>query len=179
VNPDGSRLHQLTRAPEIALNYPVPSPDGRWLGGTNPNTRQQFIIDLQDPAKAPGRLPAPAGSASAVYLNDWSPDGTLIAAHESPSGGLWTYHVAERRWARIAPNAIYPRWLPDSQRLVAVRGGRIVLVDTRTKESRDVYAQPGRHISYAALSRDGRRLYFTSGSSGADVWLMRFATPSP
>ena len=174
VNRDGSGLHQLTHAPDITFNYPVPSPDGRWLGGTNPNTREQFIVDLRDAARAPDRLPAPPSSVSAVYLNDWSPDGARIAAHESPTGGLWMYQVEDRRWERVAPAGAYPRWLPDSQRMVATSGGRIVLVDTRTKLSREVYAQPGRRISYVALSRDGRRLYFTSGSTGADVWLMRF-----
>ena len=177
VNRDGSGLHQLTHAPDITFNYPVPSPDGRWLGGTNPNTREQFIVDLRDATRAPDRLPAPPSSASAVYLNDWSPDGSRIAAHESPTGGLWVYHVNDRRWEQIAPAGGYPRWLPDGQRVVATRGGRIVLVDLRTKESRELYAQPGRRISYAAPSRDGRRLYFTSGSTGADVWLMRFVKP--
>jgi Tol biopolymer transport system component/tRNA A-37 threonylcarbamoyl transferase component Bud32 len=177
VQPDGSGLRQLTHAPDTIFNYPVPSPDGRWLGGTNPNTREQFIVDLRDPTRAPERLPAPPASVSAVYLNDWSPDGTRIAAHESPTGGLWMYLVEERRWERIAPAGAYPRWLPDSQRIVATRGGHIVLVDTRAKESREVYAQPGRRIGYAALSRDGRRLHLTSGSTGADVWLMRFGKP--
>jgi Tol biopolymer transport system component len=179
VNRDGSGLEQLTRTPDITFNYPVPSPDGRWLGASNPNTREQFIIDQKDPSKAPERLPSPPSSVSAVYLNDWSPDGTRIAAHESPTGGIWTYRVADRHWERIVPGVIYPRWLPDGQRLVATSHGRIVLVDTRLKQSRDLYEEPGRRISYAAPSRDGRRLYFTSGKTGADVWLMRFQRPKP
>jgi eukaryotic-like serine/threonine-protein kinase len=172
VNPDGSGLRQLTDG--VNVNYPVPSPDGRWLGGSDPNTRQQFLYDARDVTAAPEQLPAPPPSASAVYLNDWAPDGKRIAAHESPGGGIWTYTIARKQWERIASEGIYPRWLPDSERLVASSNGRIVLVDTRSRTVRELYTDPGRRISYVTPSADGRRLYFTSSFTGADVWLMRF-----
>ncbi len=179
VNPDGSALRQLTHESAYGLQYPTPSPDGRWLGASDPSTRAQFILDARDFSKSPTRLPAPPKSLSAVYLHDWSPDGTQIAAHESPAGGLWVYYVDERRWDRIGNDGIYPRWLPDGQRVLAPNGGRIVLVDTRTKEVRDVYADPGRRIRDLALSPDARRLYFTSSVNRADVWVMRFGRSRP
>jgi dipeptidyl aminopeptidase/acylaminoacyl peptidase len=41
IQPDGSGIRQLTRR-ENVLNDPVPSRDGRWVGGSNPNTGEQF-----------------------------------------------------------------------------------------------------------------------------------------
>jgi hypothetical protein len=52
----------------------------------------------------------------------------------------------------------------------------MTLVDTRTKTSRQIYAEPdkGRAIFNIALAPDARRVYYTSAVSEADIWLMRF-----
>ena len=49
-----------------------------------------------------------------------------------------------------------------------------MLIEMTTKTAREVYAEPGRQIGTAALSPDGRTLYFTSFSSEADIWTIRF-----
>ncbi|HXW06725.1 MAG TPA: hypothetical protein VD833_15930, partial [Vicinamibacterales bacterium] len=71
---------------------------------------------------------------------------------------------------------VFPRWLPDGRRLVAQDRGRLTLVDTMAKTSRQLYAEPdrGRAIFSIALAPDARRVYFTSAVSEADIWLMRF-----
>ena len=93
----------------------------------------------------------------------WTPDGQSIVFYSTRSGRYQFWQDATK--------------VPE--RLVATSRGRLVLVDTRLKESRELYEQPGRRISYVAVSPDGRRLYFTSGKTDADVWLMRFPRREP
>jgi Tol biopolymer transport system component len=68
----------------------------------------------------------------------------------------------------------FSRWLPDGQRLLATSGFRVRLVDTKTKEARELYADPGRQIGTIVLSPDARRLYFTSFVTASDMWAIRF-----
>jgi serine/threonine protein kinase len=170
IRPDGSDNRLLTPA-AAALNYPLASPDGRRVAGTNPNTNEQFIFDARDWTKPPEQLPA--SGRDQTYLRDWSPDGTRLAAADT-SNTLMVFDVAARIWERVGAGAL-PRWLPDSRRLVAVSRGRIEVVDTVTKTARDIYEEPGRFLGAVALTRDGRWLYFTSGIIQSDIWTMRFS----
>ena len=160
-----------SRMSSTTLNDPVPSRDGRWIGGSNPNTGEQFIFDARDWTRPPQRLPAPP-SKSPVYLREWSPDGMRIAGADT-SGGLWVFDVAAKSWDRIGPGS-WPRWLPDGRRLLATSRSGIILVDTVTKAAREVYREPGRSIGAAVLAPDGRRLYFTSALTASDIWTIRF-----
>jgi eukaryotic-like serine/threonine-protein kinase len=170
IQPDGTGLRQLTRG-ENTFNDPVPSRDGRRVGGSNPNTGEQFVFDASDWTKPPERLPAPPAKGP-VYLRDWSPDGQRIAANDT-SNTIWVYDLATKNWDRIGPGS-FPRWLPDGRRLLAPAGDRITLIDTTTKAARDIYEDPRGLIGAVVLAPDGRRLYFTSASVEADIWTMRF-----
>jgi Tol biopolymer transport system component len=169
---DGSGMQQLTHG-DLALNHPIPSPDGRWIAGSNPNGGEQFIFDARDLSKAPEHLPQPPGRAT-TYLWVWSPDGTKIATRDT-AGQLRVFSLETRTWDTVG-TGVFPRWLPDGRRLVAVDRGRMILVDTIAKTSRHLYSEPdgGRSIFLLALAPDGRRVYFTSAVSEADIWLMRF-----
>ncbi len=169
IHPDGSGARQLTSG--ISIHDPVPSRDGRWVGGSNPNTGEQFIFDARDWTKPPERLPSPP-SKYPVYLRDWSSDGLRLAAADT-SSMIWVFDVTAKTWDRIGPGS-WPRWLPDGRRLLAMARSRVTLIEVATKTARDVYAGPGRQIGTAALSPDGRTLYFTSFSSEADIWTIRF-----
>jgi serine/threonine protein kinase len=170
---DGSGPRQITHGAAPTLNHPIPSPDGRWVAGSNPNGGEQFIFDTRDWRKAPEQLPQPPGRGT-TYLWDWSPDGTKIATRDT-LGQLRVFNVATKTWD-TAGTGVFPRWLPDGVRLVAQDRGRMTLVDTIAKTSRQLYAEPdrGRAIFSIALAPDARRVYFTSAVSEADIWLMRF-----
>ena len=170
IHADGTGARQLTHG-DWALNYPLPSHDGRRVAGTDPNTNEQMIFDSQDWSKPPQRLPAPPGKGQ-TYLRDWSPDDRRIAAADT-SNHLWVFDLASHTWASAGAGAL-PRWLPDGRRLLVVSRGRIALVDSVTGRATDVYGEPGRYDSAVALTRDGRHVYFTSSLVQSDIWTMRF-----
>jgi Tol biopolymer transport system component len=168
IRVDGTGARQLTHYP--GLNYPLPSPDGRWVAATSPNTNEQFIFDARDWSKPPERLPEPPVKGQ-TYLRDWSPDGTRFAAADT-SNGLWVFDRAARTWQRVGSGA-YPRWLADGRRMLATTAGGITLVDTATGSAREIYREPNRAVTAVALAPDGRQLYFTSLVTQSDIWTMR------
>ena len=169
VRPDGSGLRQLTHG-DWGLNYPLPSPDGRWVAGTNPNTNEQYLFDSRNWSQPPERLPSPPVKAQ-MYLRDWSPDGSRLLAADV-SGGLWVFDLHAKTWTPAGTGA-YPRWLPDGRRALATRHGRIVLVDTTTGATTGLYGEPGRGIGSLAIAPGGHRVYFTSAVVRSNIWTMR------
>ena len=127
IQSDGSGIRQLTHGDNV-VNDPVPSRDGRWIGGSNPNTGEQFIFDAHDWTKPPDRLPSPP-TKSSVYLRDWSPDGSRSPPpiHRVCSGCSTSLR---KSWDRIGPGS-WPRWLPDGRRLVVTSRSRVILVERR------------------------------------------------
>ncbi len=172
IRPDGSGARQLTHAG--GPNNPVPSRDGRFVAGTQPNTNEQLIYDARDWTKPPERLPTAPGGRQ-TYLRDWSPDGTRLAASDT-TGGLWLFDRTTRTWARVGSGG-WPLWLPDGRRLIVVNGDQLAVVDTLTKRVREVYREPGRMLGPwgIALAPDARTLYVTSHLTQADIWTMKFA----
>ena len=171
IRPDGSGARQLTQG-DLPLNYPIPSHDGRWVAGTNPNTVEHFLFDAHDWTKPPERLPAPPEKGQ-VYVRDWSRDDGRLAADDRLTWRVWVFDRSARTWERVGTGR-HPHWLPDGRRLVVANCHTISVIDTATKTSRDVFTEPERCVDAVTLSPDGRQIYFTSALTQADIWTMRF-----
>ncbi len=178
VRPDGSGLRQAIHSTAYALNYPVPSPDGRYIGGSDGDGRTHFVWATADLSREPELLPRSPGAA--IYLDDWSPRGDKLAFGSVFQGHTgYIYELTQTRWKPIG-DAFRPRWLPDGRRLLALRNGKIVVIDTLNGHATDVYADtPPNSISSFGISRDGKRLYVASGSSRSSIWMMREGTGLP
>ena len=170
VRPDGSGLRQLAHSTVSALNYPVPSPDGRHLGGSDGDGGSHFLWDNSDLARKPDVLPQPPEGT--IYLDDWSARGDRLAfGAVFPGRTGYLFDLAQRRWQAIG-EVYRPRWLPDGRRLLALRGGKIVLIDTVNGHASEVYAEvTPNSISSFGLSRDGKHLYVAAGSSRSSIWM--------
>jgi len=175
IRADGTGARQLTRE-DVGLNYPLPSPDGRQVAGSNPNSNEQLIFDARDWSRPPERLPTSPGQGQ-TYLRDWSPDGMRLAADDT-GNGVWLFDLRARTWERVGAGGL-PRWLADGRRLLVANRGRMSVIDTITKSEHDIYEEPGRYIASLAVSPDGRWLYFTSADTQSDIWTMRPVRPAP
>jgi Tol biopolymer transport system component len=171
VRPDGNELQSLPIS-RSDFNYPVPSRDGRYLAASTNDGHTHFLFATANLASQPEPL-APFPEA-ALRMEDWNPRGDQIVAGSLARGGpAYIYDLTKKRW-KGAGTVWHPHWLPDGLRLVGVRGGNVVIVDTQNGQSRDVYSEAAPNVlDGIALSRDGRRLYFASISSQFNLWVMR------
>jgi Tol biopolymer transport system component len=172
VRPDGNELRGLTISAAFNLNYPVPSQDGRYLAASTNDGRTHFLFATANLNLEPETLPRVPEAK--LRVDDWNLQGDKIAAGSlSRDGTTYFYDLTEKRWQEIGM-VWHPRWLPDGRRLLGLREGRVVLVDTRNGQARDVYSEATPNVlSNVALSRDGRRLYVATQSSQSNLWLMR------
>jgi Tol biopolymer transport system component len=178
VRPDGTGLAQMTHEPGKEVIAPVWSPDGRKLLYQIRNVNS-FIIDAnrsgteQQPQMLPGQPP------DGFIPWDWSPDGNYLLGWQPPrpqqrERGIVVYSFVTKRYDQFANVGSYPVWLNDSRRILLREGDSFYLVDRLDGKPRKIYSlAQGNQIGGHALSRDNRRLYFTSVSSEADIWLLK------
>jgi Tol biopolymer transport system component/predicted Ser/Thr protein kinase len=173
INSDGSGLHQLTYTSGTALN-PVWSPDGTLLAYRNA-AGSPSIIEVGKPwqEQSPRRLPSMSDSNDWAPCS-WSPDGRRLAGGRTPGGaGIVVYSLESQQYEKLTDFGNNPVWLSDSRRLLFLNQGKVYLVDSQSKQIREVLSAAPHDIGFAiALSRDDRLIYFTLVTTEADIWLM-------
>lgn len=176
VRPDGSGLAQMTHEPEREVIAPVWSPDSRKLLYQIRNVNSYFIEANrpgaeQTPQSLPGQPPP------GFIPWDWSPDGTLLVGWQPlvEERSMVVYNFAEQRYERFVTGfGSYPIWLNDNRSVLFREGEKLFLLDHLSGKWREIFAlKPPSQIGSYALSRDNKRLYYTSGSSEADIWLLK------
>jgi Tol biopolymer transport system component len=170
INADGSGLRQRVSMPST-LVYPVWSPEGSRIVASQLASRRTFVFALKDQAVSEPieTLPPHPDPDDGFAAWSWSPDGRQLAGVGRSS--VWVYAFDTRTYTEIVRGGT-PVWLSDGRRLVYVSGGRLHLVDTVTKVSREILAREGETLGDPSLTRDDRQLYFTHATTGADIWLM-------
>jgi Tol biopolymer transport system component len=176
VRPDGSGLSQMTYEPGREVIAPVWSPDSLRLLYQIRNLNS-YIID----ASRPGTEQTPQSLAnqppSGFIPWDWSPDGMLLVGWQ-PLGedrAIVVYSFAEHRYRRFVTGfGAYPIWLNDNRHVLFREEGKLFLLDSLSGKWRQILAlKPPTQIGNYAFSRDNKRLYYTSGSNEADIWLLK------
>jgi Tol biopolymer transport system component len=177
INADGTGLRQLTHTSGNPVVNPLWSPDGARLafslnGGT------AFIVEVDKPWEAQTPLqipPAPLPGIKFIAWG-WSADGKKLAGFhrgiEEFDSGIGVYSFTTGRVEPLVEFGGFPLWLRDSRRLLFVAGGRLLLLDTNTKQPRELFSVAPHRIEGFTLSRDDRQIYFSRASNEADIWLM-------
>jgi Tol biopolymer transport system component len=179
VRPDGSGLSQMTNEPGREVIAPVWSPDSLRLLYQIRNVNS-YIID----ANRPGTEQTPQSLAdhppSGFIPWDWSPDGMQLAGWQplSEDRTIVVYSFTEHRYRRFVTGVgAYPIWLNDNRHILFREQGKLFLLDCLTGKWREILAlKPPSQIGHYAFSRDNKRLYYTSASNEADIWLLKLGT---
>ncbi len=179
IRADGSGLRQMTDAsPRGGVNYPVWSPDGRRMSYNLPD-EMGYIIEPGKPWKEqrPQLVRAPLPDRSWFWVNDWSHDGGRLAGTiqrlDGSALGIAVYSLETGKLQQVADFGQLPRWLPDGRRLLFQASGRIYLVDTTGKRTKEILAVPEGVINpYFDVSWDGRTIVFSLEAMESDIWLM-------
>jgi len=182
IHRDGSGLQRLTWTSAPILYFPVWSPDGnRLVYATQENA---FVMDLARAWKEQSleQVPVPAEFGAKFYPWSWSSDGRKLAGALIKSDGvtvvgLGIYSLESRQLERLPQIAYNPVWLRDSRRLLAQNHrGRLYVIDSQTKTSREILNVAPHALNGTTLSRDNRKLYLSVRVSEADIWLATLET---
>jgi Tol biopolymer transport system component len=177
IHADGTGLRQITHTSGNPVVNPIWSPDGARLafslnGGT------AFIIDVDKPWEAQTPMTIPPGPLPGIRFIawGWSADGRKLAGFhrgiEEFDTGIGVYSFTTRQLEPLVEFGGFPLWLKDSRRLLFVSGGRLLLLDTQTKQTRELFSVAPHRIEGFTLSPDDRQIYFSRASNEADIWLM-------
>ena len=180
LRPDGGQIERAALMPDRPQAFhPIWSPDGRQLAcDLNDN---EALIDLTRPLpeRRPALLP-PAEQGLGFSASSWSPDGRWLAGSlhgqtrdRQQLPGIVLYSLADRRYERLTDLGESATWLSDSRHLLYWDGGRLLLLDTQTRISRQVLTTPhGSEYNDLCLSPDDRTLYLARNTEEGDVWML-------
>jgi hypothetical protein len=166
----------MTHEPEREVIAPVWSPDSTKLLYQIRNVNS-YVIDANRPGtdQTPQSLPGQPPPGFIPW--DWSPDGNLLVGWQplSKQRSMVVYTFSDHRYDRFVIGVgSYPIWLNDNRRVLFHEGGTLYLLDRLTGKWRELLIlKPPSQIGNYALSRDNKRLYYTSGSNEADIWLLQ------
>ena len=175
VNADGSGLEQLTDVHDADVFGPVWSADGvRLLYQVRDGS--PFIIDPRKPFASQTPQPLPGEQPPSFVPWSWSPDGNLLAGWvfdpQRHVSGVVVYSFVDHRYRWVARRGTSPIWLSDSRRLICADLGKMYMVDTLTRHSREIYNVEPNGFGTRSLSSDNGRLYYSLISSEADIWMV-------
>jgi Tol biopolymer transport system component len=177
INIDGSSLERLTWTKSPSVYFPVWLPNGTRLAYAT--LEKTSVIDTATPwsEQSPKHLTPPPEFGARFYPWSWSPDGRKLAgALLKPDGvsvvGLGIYSFESQQFERLPQIGYNPVWLGDSRRLLAQdHRGRLYLIDTQSRKSREVLSVAPHSLAGMTLSRDNRLMYLSVRTSEADIWL--------
>ncbi|MCA1605543.1 MAG: hypothetical protein LC775_08760, partial [Acidobacteria bacterium] len=175
INLDGSGLKQLTYAADI-VSGPAWSPDGTRLVYRNP-AGSPSIIEVEKPwtEQSPQVLPSMSDFVGWEPWS-WSPDGRKLAGNKPRAGalgGTLVYSLETQHYEKLTDFGRNPVWLSDSQRLLFQKQGKLYLIDSQSKKVRELLAVAPNEFGHGVtLSGDDRLIYFSLGTTEADIWLM-------
>ena len=173
IAPDGGGLTQVTDYPGLVIE-PVWSPDGARAVANMPLVSKVVMFDPRVQAaqqKVEELPPFPSGFRTA----SWSADGTRVAGYANSVGeGVVVYTLASQSYEKITQSGLGPVWLPDDRRLLYVADGNLMLVDVRTKVTKQVASAPPREtLGALELSPDAREIYVVITNSQSDIVLAK------
>jgi eukaryotic-like serine/threonine-protein kinase len=178
VNPDGSRLTQLTRRDSGLAWSPRWSPDGTRLAF--PDGTNSYLFPLGRPLGAEKAQPLPRfdDAGAAFEVGSWSPNGRALAGTVNrPDGsdvpGIVLYWLESKKYQRVTDFGGGPAWMSDSRRLLFVDASRrkILVLDTASGKSVPLLdISSGTVRGKVGISRDDRTIFFVRDHMEADIW---------
>jgi Tol biopolymer transport system component len=188
VSSDGSGLRQLMNIANANVYNPMWSPDGTHLvfgalmdvskplsKGFNEAmaSARYALMDVSKPwdQQTLDTLP-PFGDPPLPFTPfSWSADGKTLAG-QTRTSGIAVFSLESRRYHKLTDFGGSPRWLSDSRRLMFLYQGKLYLLDTRAKKSREILSPASQPVGRFSISLDNRLICYDVSTSESDVWLM-------
>jgi Tol biopolymer transport system component len=190
VDSDGANPRQVTRATDAPIIFAAWSPDGRLAASEARPASRSFIFDPGAAWDATGNvrlLPPPDRDHQFVPWS-WSPTGDRLAGFvrylgndsRDRASGVVILTIATGKYTRVTEdgNVPTPVWLPDGQRLLYAVNNKVMIVDLRTRRSRELLNVGAARLEAAAgggfsVSAATGRLYVAPVTREGDIWFAR------
>jgi hypothetical protein len=104
--------------------------------------------------------------------SSWSLDGKQLLGDGEPRRWIFTFSFASGRFTRSSENGESCCWLNDGRRALVTDRGKLLVLDTFTKTTRELLTIAPDDFDSVALSADNRTIYFTRQTRQGDIWLM-------
>jgi len=176
IRPDGSDLRQLTFDPRGVASFNIWSPDGaRLLYEDWGGAAEMYIFDPRKPwqAQTLQRLSRRIDPDTTFSPSAWSPDGTQLIGNGEPAG-IYSYSFGSGRFVRVFDRGRSWSWLQDGRRALITDRQRLFVLDTGSREAREILSVAPDDFDSVALSADNRALYFSRATQQGDIWLLTF-----
>lgn len=176
VKPDGSNLRMLTDSPNIpTLRYGVWSPDGKQMAYVSGDDGVEIIDPAKDfHAQMPLRLPQ-IDKETVFDVWSWSPDGKYLTGKGQDANGflpgIFSYSIADKTYRKLNEKGGNPMWLGDNRRILFNSDDKIFLLDTKSAQSREVFASRGNSIGQFEITRDNHTIYFGIEMLETGIWI--------
>ena len=177
IHPDGSGMHQLTETQGDA-NLAVWSLDGTQMAYTLFPEVQPYIFRVETDwsEQQPQPLPPLDDSNEKLFVTRWSADGGRLAGYRVLSGrfgrGVIIYDFESQRYERLSDVGTPCSWVADTDSLLAYTEHTLELIDSRTKERRELLSVKPHRFEHCSITPDGRTIYFALETTEADIWLL-------
>ena len=108
----------------------------------------------------------------------WSPDALKLFCTTKFSG-TFVYSFESRSYERLTDSSYATIeapavWLNDSRRLLMAREGRLLLIDSRSRNTNEVLSLPPDFLFWPRLSRDNRQIFFARAIIQSDIYMLSF-----
>src|SRR5262245_12004557 len=180
INRADGQLQQITFTAGARAFLPIWSPVGDRLVYTL-HPGRPFLLELSKPWSEQNPRPLLSDDEPDVtfWPTDWSDDGRYLigvgqAGRDVQSPRLSSYSFASRQFEHLQTefSGRSMVWLNDRRRFLFRAGGKLFLMDSKTRKYDVVYSAAPNHLTRLALSPDDRMIYFGMEEDESDIWLL-------
>jgi eukaryotic-like serine/threonine-protein kinase len=168
IRPDGSDLRLISDAKP--LYDPIWSADGRQLACLVGAHQDLATIDFTRPLAQRRAMLLPVREHPLTPFS-WSADGQRLMGLSE--GNVFVYSIPGGGYERMTRDkAQCPSWLHDGRNVLYLSAGKVMVVDTRSRSSRQLFTPPANsELKWVGASPDDRMIYIARAVQEGDVWL--------
>jgi dipeptidyl aminopeptidase/acylaminoacyl peptidase len=171
IRTDGTELRQLTDDSYRDMG-PRWSPDGKLILFYSNQSGRYQVCTINADGSSRRQL---TEAADEMWYSMWSPDGRRLAGRELMADGriqgVLVYSFDDRHFDKLTGSGAFAVWLRDSRRLVFSAGDKLNLIDSQSREIKEILSVAPHFNRFLSISADNRTIYFNVVQEEGDIWL--------
>jgi len=178
MNTDGTNRRKITDNGGKGVNYPIFSPDGKKIAYTVME-QGTYLLNLEGDTlnQKPIQLPPLNENGDNFIAWSWSPDGKRIVGWRGDKiqieySDIYVYSFETNTYEKMSDEFYRPVWLADSRHLIGYVDSKMQVLDTQTKQMREIFSLLPQFISSPNVTPDNSRVVFSTGTIESDILML-------